>query len=249
MTLPPTNPMLPQEPLGLTITSRPGILDFIWPESAIRPTGTRYRLRESNVNSFAVGSYAWDGDATRAQLLPFDTSTRFYWVEAYTDPNSGSIYPGVSSGIPYGALPLVDRREAGNVGVGTYVLGDYAGLAVNSYFFGISGVEYETDAPADVRVTFTARARTNAAGFAYPALALHVQSGYPANVTTPFTFLARQTVSSYFTDITMTGLAQVASGGYRFWFGIGPTDVAAPTSSTIEFTEWRLLLEATKRRG
>lgn len=105
--VPSQNPTSPNATTSLTVTGFPGAIDIAWPDSTIKPIGTRYRVMEASVNSYQQALMRWEGDMTRAVLAKTNTATFYYWVDAVSAQGSYSTFPGVSSGV-VGAAKLVD---------------------------------------------------------------------------------------------------------------------------------------------
>lgn len=105
--VPTVNPTSPNAVTSLTVTGFPGAIDIAWPDSTIKPVGTRYRVMEASVNSYQQALMRWEGDMTRAVLAKTNTATFYYWVDAVSAQGSYSTFPGVSSGVA-GAAKLVD---------------------------------------------------------------------------------------------------------------------------------------------
>lgn len=105
--VPTQNPTSPNATASLTVTGFPGAIDLAWPDSTIKPIGTRYRVMEASVNSYQQAIMRWEGDMTRAVLTKTNTATFYYWVDALSVQGSYSTFPGVSSGV-VGYAKLVD---------------------------------------------------------------------------------------------------------------------------------------------
>ena len=108
--IPTQNPTSPNATTSLTATAFPGAIDIAWVESTIKPIGTRYRVMEATVNSYAQAVERWTGDMTRAVLAKPNTATYYYWLDAVAATGSYSTFPGVTSGV-VGAANLVDTAN------------------------------------------------------------------------------------------------------------------------------------------